>query len=668
MPVLGGAPIVHAHDADEIGGLDAEVTALATAADQALTARQVFGERQGVAIGPATISPAFLPELWTLANLDGRGQQSTLSPSLTANSTTQNRKTTISLGNMANADTTYRIEFDVTNTVTAGDASVSLYLMDSSGALISGTAAQRVSGRGSPSGTKQGRFTFDFRPPSAGGTYLTLALDLNSAATSGTLGVSNVSLKTTGDVSRPMLISQEYATGTEPYCYWQGFDQKSKTWKMAQVSWAADGALTPYAYHVVNGYTTDRIFGSGQSHPDPAFTAPDPNTTASAPGSAFVQSVTPYALRSNNNDQIIEVLNGSGTFELSGNTHGGEYPRGAATFRIDTGAGWQNWTVERGLRPVRRFQVDLPTEYRRSTDGTTPFANVDHLFTVYADGVIRCDRTTTFLSTQTLRAYFEWMSSFPTNVGYLGRMGRGTLVHGEIDTRAKVATPTAPTVTTSGTGGTLAAATYSYRVAALSSYGETVPSAAGAVVTTGTTSATTVTWSSVTGATGYAVYGRTASPTGGEVTERLLARTTALSWTDDGSLPPTAPTQRKNTAATYGNGISTEAIHTTDASWACFYDPRSGWAYGNIYDRESPLERSQVAQVRSRLEGATGNIQKNYANLVWTTGATTTVPPATAWTATHWSFVYLPRSEADFHAEISARASSLSALKTLYVT
>lgn len=71
--------------------------------------------------------------------------------------------------------------------------------------------------------------------------------------------------------------------------------------------------------------------------------------------------------------------------------------------------------------------------------------------------------------------------------------------------------PVANTLTTSTTGGTLAAGTYYYKVSAVDNSGETLPSNELSVTTTGTTSSNTLSWSAVSGATSYKVYRGTAT-------------------------------------------------------------------------------------------------------------------------------------------------------------
>ncbi len=107
--------------------------------------------------------------------------------------------------------------------------------------------------------------------------------------------------------------------------------------------------------------------------------------------------------------------------------------------------------------------------------------------------------------------------------------------------RDQTASAVTPASSTSTSGGTLAAATYSYRVTAVygSSGIETVASPAKTQVTTGATSTVTVDWTGVFPAgglqpTSYNVYGRT----GGS--ELLIANVAAptLTYLDTGSVSP----------------------------------------------------------------------------------------------------------------------------------
>lgn len=99
---------------------------------------------------------------------------------------------------------------------------------------------------------------------------------------------------------------------------------------------------------------------------------------------------------------------------------------------------------------------------------------------------------------------------------------------------------------TSGTGGTLAAGTYAYRVTALDAFGESLPSAEATATTTGSSGSVALSWTAVPSASGgYNVYGRTASG------ETYLGHTATTTYTDTGSATPSL-TRQLPTANTTG--------------------------------------------------------------------------------------------------------------------
>jgi len=100
--------------------------------------------------------------------------------------------------------------------------------------------------------------------------------------------------------------------------------------------------------------------------------------------------------------------------------------------------------------------------------------------------------------------------------------------------------------TGSGSGGTLPAASYTYRIAARNGSGTTLASAETITyVASGSTSSVALAWTNQTAATSYDVYGRTA---GGEV---FLKNVLTNSYTDTGAdtLDPTQPLPTLNTTA-----------------------------------------------------------------------------------------------------------------------
>jgi hypothetical protein len=116
---------------------------------------------------------------------------------------------------------------------------------------------------------------------------------------------------------------------------------------------------------------------------------------------------------------------------------------------------------------------------------------------------------------------------------------------------------------TATTGGTLAAATYFYRITATNANGETTASNEVSQVTTGSTSTVTVNWTQVFGATGYKIYRSTAS--GAEV---LIATVGAVgTYTDTGAAAGTATVPVLNTTATpvWGTALAAKTV-TTDGN------------------------------------------------------------------------------------------------------
>lgn len=108
------------------------------------------------------------------------------------------------------------------------------------------------------------------------------------------------------------------------------------------------------------------------------------------------------------------------------------------------------------------------------------------------------------------------------------------------------AAPVLNALTTATTGGTLAAATYFYRITATTSAGETTGSNEQSITTSGTTSTVDLSWAAVTGATGYRVYRGTTS---GDLS--LLTTLGAVtSYTDTGAATTAGSVPTTNTAGT----------------------------------------------------------------------------------------------------------------------
>lgn len=168
--------------------------------------------------------------------------------------------------------------------------------------------------------------------------------------------------------------------------------------------------------------------------------------------------------------------------------------------------------------------------------------------------------------------------------------------------------PGIPTLTGSTTGGTLAAATYYYKITALNASGETVGSPEASVVTTGTTSSVAVSWTAVTGATSYKIYrGTTAG------SENTYYTSTTASFTDTGAagtagtVPTVNTTILTATITQFTGGIaSLWAIWNYHISEYFRIRPQ-GNLYVGIYPVPSPYTFTEITTMQNF---ANGNIRQ----------------------------------------------------------
>lgn len=640
-----------------------------------------FGAIDGVLIKPWQWSDPIGPELWTTSNFQaGAGYQTaTASPSITADGTNLSPvRTRAYIGSLAGAGICWRLTGTITTTLagSSGWGTVTVKITDHTGTTMSGAVNQTLASHNGGNLVDHD-FIFEFvAEPDwsvASSSYLELALQTWSNIASGTLSVSNVSLRQIPVIQRPMLYTsgnQNFA-GT-PHCFTQHLNPHNGLWQTVRHSFGADNALTNGLMYV-SACATDKPWSGSLA--DPRFLRAEGGATGSTGTCSEVTTVAISSMRSNNNDQILEVLKEDGTtWELRGNTHAGETAT-ATTFEVmDNDGDWSTWStgtpaVVDLLKYCRRFRFTWATQMARSAPDSDTFATVSHVTNVYPDGMQRTDRTTTFTQDTTLRNVFEWMSSHDL-APQLGRIGRGLVTLEEVDTYAKVATPAAPTAATSDTGGYLAPATYRYVVTALAEGGETVASpAVTQVVPSGTsTNVVTLTLPTVTNATGFRIYGRTNSVAGATLLATLGPL--ATEWVDTGEAaqtggyPPTKSTARRLNVTTAVTDIAT----SDTAGWSVWRDLRTGFCFGNIYDRDSVAQRDEVGTVRARIQSsADASIRKQYINLFWPNGTTSAViPSGTVWTATHWAYAYLPQDLDRWEWEIAVRAAYLSQLNSLY--
>jgi hypothetical protein len=158
-------------------------------------------------------------------------------------------------------------------------------------------------------------------------------------------------------------------------------------------------------------------------------------------------------------------------------------------------------------------------------------------------------------------------------------IGQGNL------TVSGLATPSAPTLTSSASGGSLAAATYYYQLAAVNVNG-TTPSVSSnpiSVTTTGSVSQNTLTWTAVSNASSYNVY-RSTDNTNWKInnvssaTLSMVDNGSNFSWSTVATLPTTNTTGGNLSAAALNVQASTSGISVGFESGALApFTAASGW-------------------------------------------------------------------------------------------
>lgn len=116
----------------------------------------------------------------------------------------------------------------------------------------------------------------------------------------------------------------------------------------------------------------------------------------------------------------------------------------------------------------------------------------------------------------------------------------------------QLSAPGTVTPTGSTTGGTLAAATYYYKVTALNAVGETTGSTEASVTTTGSTSSVALAWAAVTGATSYRIYRGTAAGS-----ENVYYTSATNAFTDTGATGTAGTVPVSNTTQVSAPGTIT---------------------------------------------------------------------------------------------------------------
>ncbi len=382
------------------------------------------------------LPPPIGPELWQPTNplyFAGSANNNTVSPSITADGTSRSSYTNCLLPTVSNADFCFRVKFDIDSVPDDGWFWVGLQMASGAGeSPVAGSNQQLMMAYNAP---WTGRFEMDFKANAAwalsagGSTTLSLYLLTAANATGGTLAVSNMSVRQIAAAQRPISFAYP-GDGTLPSIYVPLYDVTARSWRMAQTQFETAGAdyLTD-----VTALSTDG-FSDTTGPPDPDFLRA--TVTSGHPmGSSLGSPVISGSLRVNNNDQIIEVLKADGTWELRGNTHGGETLIAAAALEgQDSDGAWASWDGTGGIlrQWARRFRYTFDTQIARSAPDGDVFATTSHVCMFFADGMMRCDRTTTFTKDTHVRVLLDWMSSH-SNTRLLGRIGSAAQLLDQID-------------------------------------------------------------------------------------------------------------------------------------------------------------------------------------------------------------------------------------------
>lgn len=177
-------------------------------------------------------------------------------------------------------------------------------------------------------------------------------------------------------------------------------------------------------------------------------------------------------------------------------------------------------------------------------------------------------------------------------------------------TTNQVDAPSPVTATSTPTGGSLAAATYTYLVSAVSAAGESLPSAPATIVVSGIvqpTAAVQLSWPLVPGAIGYNIYGRVSPSVGFGFMAQVGSATTTFN--DTGAIVPDAgrqPVSSSGDAAT-SNSFVVSVYDTTVPqqgaleTWTCTLTQQVDASGAQMYidDRINPF--SQYIQVVSNV-------------------------------------------------------------------
>lgn len=668
-------------------GTAISATAAAAAANASLLAE--YGQVGGAVKQIWQGAPARSTNLFTVANLyqgSTLGSQTTalnkttITPSVTANSTTQRLASRIILPQFDNTVNRYRITLTITATGTTGAGNFEVYV----GARGNGAALTQPSGMPDVSVIQFGAtdpavtnfktaFEVDYWSQVNGATtisHLDISLSSPNNVTAGTLTLNAVDVRQIEAIT-PML--------------WAGWDSTPAVgahfYVNQPIGTKADG-IVMRAKRDFGGDTVDFTYRELNVYPENSYQFVQKATTSNF-GSFGPQS----QIHVGNDNQVLVVYKADNvTTEFRGNTHGGE-TGASGTYGTDytvfadygDGSGWTAITDSTWNHSCYRVKVVTHTKMTRSDQGS-PFVLVDTTYILYPDGTMRVDRTNTFQQAQKMSQWFYHMTSINPATNsvsrFLGRLGSGRRLLGPtVDFTDKVPAPVGGTHTTATTGGTIPASPqegWSVKITSVTSYGESVPTDIGTrIVTTGATSTVTANWTAAVSPAAvnpksYNVY------FGYQGFEKFVGNVAFGTNTLLITAPPASNAASPPTKTTALTGVYTigQVSDSPYADWSAILDPHTKSVYSLALDRDAIIAHTGVTGVRATIQMWPGSLAKNYWRISMTGGDgggfPYTVPSGTVYTDTLWFFSYMPANVDRFEDEQTVRAANVKSLPALY--
>lgn len=295
---------------------------------QPLTASSLtLGQTQGALKRPWGEQAFIGPELWALANMSTgsagghTGQNTTLTPSVTGNGTAHSVYTRFNVGLFDGAgqvQETFRFDYTINSSAPSGWAYIAIRGINNSGTITGTEVYLWGAGDGQVSNY---RSAIDFTLPPTGATFIEVEVGMANNVPSGTLALSNVSLRQVA-AARPSLNVSWFGSSLGPnghtgyaVCDVPVYDPVTRAMQWVRKQFGNDGQLQVSPMNMTSGqiYANNYVL---------------PSTTSV--GAACTSNFMPGGSRNlhvGNDGQIMGVVKGDGSTELRCNTHGGEWGR-----------------------------------------------------------------------------------------------------------------------------------------------------------------------------------------------------------------------------------------------------------------------------------------------------------------------------------------------------